>query len=206
MSEKKQTIYLMRHAKPSLPYDGRVCYGATDYPLSQEGILHAKSMALNLSNIHFTNAFSSTMQRAKDTAEIILSGRDIAVKEIEALSEINLGDWEGKPMDSLEDERNLLFNKTGWHFTRMAPPNGESLAAVEKRAVPAFIEALDSSSSGNILIVAHGAVIWTIMSNLFDFRLKNMFLYPLDFCGIHVIERVGTFFCLRRYNWGPDLV
>ena len=206
MSEKKQTIYLMRHAKPSLPYDGRVCYGATDYPLCHEGISHAKSMALNLSNIHFTNAFSSTMQRAKDTAEIILSGRGITVKEIEALSEINLGDWEGKPMDSLKDERNLLFNKTGWHFTRMAPPNGESLAAVEKRVVPAFMEAINSSSSGSILIVAHGAVIWAIMSNLFDFKLKNMFLYPLDFCGIHVIERVGTFFCLRRYNWGPDLV
>ena len=33
MAESKR-IYLMRHAKPELPFGGRVYYGRTDFPLS----------------------------------------------------------------------------------------------------------------------------------------------------------------------------
>ena len=36
MSENRQ-IYLMRHARPELPFGGRVYYGQTDYPLSADG-------------------------------------------------------------------------------------------------------------------------------------------------------------------------
>ena len=44
-------IYLLRHAKPELPFGGRVYYGATDYPLSPEGEASAAALGEAASNL-----------------------------------------------------------------------------------------------------------------------------------------------------------
>ena len=44
-NKEKQKIYLIRHAKPELPHNGKLYYGSMDYPLSEEGIMMARRLA-----------------------------------------------------------------------------------------------------------------------------------------------------------------
>ncbi|MDD4159852.1 MAG: histidine phosphatase family protein [Synergistaceae bacterium] len=202
---EKQKIYLIRHAKPELPYEGKIYYGSTDYPLSKEGIMTAKNLSDGLKNINANAVFSSDLKRSVDTAEIALSGKACNIKQVSGLREIHLGEWEGRTFDEVRSEWNDIYEKRGASFDSVRPPGGESFKDLQKRTVPAFKEILDNNPSGNILIFAHGGVIWTLMCNYFCFKLNDIFYYPMDFCGIHLIERSGEFMKLIKYNWTPNL-
>ena len=202
---EKQKIYLIRHAKPDLPHNGKLYYGSTDYPLSEEGILMAKELSEALKGVEVGAVFSSDLKRAIDTAELSLSGRLCDIKQVRGLREIHLGQWEGKSFDEVRSTWNELYEKRGTSFDSVGPPGGESFKDLQKRTVPAFEEILKNNPCGDILVFAHGAAIWTLMCNYFGFKLNDIFFYPMDFCGIHLIVRTGDFMKLIKYNWSPNL-
>ncbi len=103
---EKQKIYLIRHAKPELPHNGKLYYGSTDYPLSKEGMLKARELSDALKDVEAGAVFSSDLKRAIDTAEISLSGRLCDIKQIKGLREIHLGEWEGKSFDEVRSTWN----------------------------------------------------------------------------------------------------
>ncbi|MDO5562622.1 MAG: histidine phosphatase family protein [Synergistaceae bacterium] len=196
-------IFLMRHGKPKLPHGGRLYYGRTDYPLTEEGESCAAEMAGYLKDIKFSRVFSSDLSRARRTAELAVPAYKDKIEIVPELREINLGDWEGKSFDEVRSDWVDLFEKRGASFAAVAPPNGECFIDVQKRAGEAFDKILSENASGNILIVAHGGVIWTLMCRHFDFELNDMFFYAMGFCGIHILRRTDKMLRLVRYNWAP---
>lgn len=202
---EKQKIYLIRHAKPDLPHNGKLYYGSTDYPLSEEGIMMARNLYNDLKDLEIDAVFSSDLKRARDTAELALAGRFSEVRQVKGLREIHLGEWEGRSFDEVRSTWNELYEKRGTSFDSVGPPGGESFKDLQKRTVPAFEDILGGNPSGNILVFAHGGVIWTLMCNYFGFKLNDIFFYPMDFCGIHLIERTGGFMKLIKYNWSSSL-
>lgn len=202
---EKQKIYLIRHAKPDLPHGGKLYYGSTDYPLSEEGVMMAKRLAEVLRGVEANMVFSSDLRRARETAEIALAGRTCEIRPVRGLCEIHLGDWEGRSFDEVRSTWNEIYEKRGVSFDSVGPPGGESFKDLQKRTVPVFDEILRDNPCGNIMLFAHGGVIWTLMCNYFGFKLNDIFFYPMDFCGIHLIERSDGLMKLIKYNWSRNL-
>ena len=202
---EKQKIYLIRHAKPDLPHGGKLYYGSTYYPLSEEGVMMAKRLAEVLRGVEANMVFSSDLRRARETAEIALAGRTCEIRPVRGLREIHLGDWEGRSFDEVRSTWNEIYEKRGVSFDSVGPPGGESFKDLQKRTVPVFDEILRDNPCGNIMLFAHGGVIWTLMCNYFGFKLNDIFFYPMDFCGIHLIERSDGLMKLIKYNWSRNL-
>ena len=202
---EKQKIYLIRHAKPDLPHGGKLYYGSTDYPLSEEGVMMAKRLAEVLRGVEANMVFSSDLRRARETAGIALAGRTCEMRPVRGLREIHLGDWEGRSFDEVRSTWNEIYEKRGVSFDSVGPPGGESFKDLQKRTVPVFDEILRDNPCGNIMLFAHGGVIWTLMCNYFGFKLNDIFFYPMDFCGIHLIERSDGLMKLIKYNWSRNL-
>ncbi len=200
---ERQNIFLVRHGKPELPHGGKIYYGATDFPLSEDGIKSANLLSAALRDIDFDAVFSSTMSRARRTAEIISNGTEI--KEINELCEINLGEWEGRGFDEVREQWKEIYEKRGASFDSVAPPGGESFIELQKRTVPAFEKILSECDAKNILIVSHGGVMWTLMCHYFNFKLNDMFFYLTDYCGIHLLQRENKLLRLKKYNWSPNI-
>lgn len=203
---KDQTIFLVRHARPELPHGGRLYYGHTDYPLSESGVESAKRLRSELGGVEFAGIWTSDLERARRTAELAAPENAPDIIVMSELREIFLGDWEGKSFDEVRSTWEELYEKRGANYDTVAPPGGESFAGLQKRAVPAFAKILDDSPSGNILIVTHAAFIWSIMCHYFAFNLKDLFLYPLDFCGLHLLHNSLGYLRMMRYNWNPRLM
>lgn len=200
----KKRFFLMRHARPQLPGDGRVYYGQTDYPLSREGIAEAERTGAALSgSIKFDCLYTSDMTRALQTAE--LAAPYLEPHIVPELREISLGKWEGKGYDEVRSEFREIYEARGVKFAETAPPEGESFLELQKRTVPAFEDIMSRHESGSILIVAHAAVIWSITAHFFSLDLNEMFFFPQDYCGIHVAEEYSGRLRLCRYNWSPTL-
>lgn len=203
MAEKKR-LYLMRHAKPELPMNGRIYYGQTDYPLSAAGIAAAEETGEYLKGkITFDYLYASDMIRAQQTARLAVPYLPIIT--VPALREVNLGEWEGRGYDEVREQFREIYEARGVKFAEVAPPGGETFRELQRRTTPAFEEILSAHESGNILIVAHGAAIWSVMAGCFGLDLNEMFFFSQDYCGIHVVEPANGRLRLCQYNWLPLL-
>ena len=202
--KEERIVYLMRHAKPDLPHNGKIYYGDTDFPLCEEGRQRAAAVGLKLrTELDVKHCFTSDMQRAKETAELVFPGA--SATEVPGLREINLGEWETRTYDEVRSEFTELYETRGACFASVAPPGGETFTELQNRTVPAFEEILAANPDGDIFIVAHGAVIWSIMSYCFNFDLNDMFFFPQDYCAVHAIKESCGQKKLIRYNWTPEL-
>lgn len=203
MTDRK-IIYLMRHAKPELPYGGRVYYGQTDYPLSQEGLRSAAEVGNYLKGkIDFDYVYASDMTRAKQTAELAAPGKEIRIAP--ELREVNLGAWEGRSYDDVRAQFTEIYEARGAKFAEVAPPGGETFVEMQRRTVPAFEKIVASHKSGRILIVVHGGTIWTISAKIFGYDLNDMYFFLVDYCGISVLEAMFGRYRLCQHNWRPGL-
>ena len=206
--ERKLTIFLLRHGEPEFPDLRSYIYGHTDYSLSARGIEQANRSGAALADIKFDRIISSDLRRARQTAEIVNSHlvEPLNIVCDSAFREINMGDWDGLPKEAIMEGFAELFEKRGQDLVNTAPPNGESFADLQKRAVAAFDRVVtDASGGGNILIVAHGGFFWTIVAGVLKMPLDMMFSFGLDFCALHMLEYKGDNCRLIRYNWSPDL-
>jgi broad specificity phosphatase PhoE len=208
-------IFLLRHGRPQFPDDRKYIYGQTDFPLSDAGKNEAKAIGKALAGVPMSRIISSDLLRAVDTAKIVagLQRKKLcALEQDPALREINMGEWEGLTKDEITTGYVEIFRRRGQDVENVTPPGGESLGQLQARGVTAFERiAEESKSLGNILIVAHGAIMWSIVSGLFGMALGDLYRFGLDYCCVHLIEHCGATerlwgkYRLIRYNWSPKV-
>ena len=142
-------FYFIRHGQTDWNVAHRAM-GVTDIALNETGKLQAENAASLLKEREIACVFSSPLQRALETAETIVSGRDIEIKSVQNLKEFNLGEYAGKKIDTWFDE---------W-MDGMILPEGESYTDFVDRSIQGVNEALIGQKP--ILIVGHGGTYWSI--------------------------------------------
>jgi broad specificity phosphatase PhoE len=160
MTVEGRLLFLVRHgaseANLRLPYRLQGC--GTDLPLCSLGQRQARAVADLLRGYSLRWAYSSSLQRAFETAQIIAAPHDIAVEKAHDLTECDAGSWEGLSWGEIEaqdPERCAAFKLNPGE---VGYPNGESFTDVARRAIPAVQSILDKHAAGNGLIVWHAAV------------------------------------------------
>lgn len=131
-------LVLVRHGQSQWNLENRFT-GWTDVPLTAQGEKDAGTAAQYLKDFHFDCAFTSRLQRAAKTLEIILRELEqtgIPVTADSALNERHYGDLQGlnkaETAATYGQEKVLLWRRS--YSTR--PPNGESIEDVGYRVLP----------------------------------------------------------------------
>src|SRR5215210_1513253 len=103
MTAETCTIYLLRHGatESNLAQPPRFQGRGVDHPLHATGRRQAELTAKFLAAVPFHSAYCSHLKRARETAEIVLSGRSLAVTSIQALEEVHVGRWEGHTWEEI---------------------------------------------------------------------------------------------------------
>ena len=117
-------IYIVRHGETALNAKA-VMQGRLDEPLNENGRDLAIRTGQAMKGIHFDSCISSSLNRAIETAKIILreSGNELPILIDDRILEIDFGDIEGKKMSEMGEE-GLLFYMDPFHFVGF--PNGET--------------------------------------------------------------------------------
>ena len=154
-------IYIVRHGQTDWNKARRI-QGQVDIPLNEFGRHLARETARGLRDVRFDACFTSPLSRAKETAQIILAGRDVPVIDEPRLEEMSFGVYEGKCCagDNWELPENFhrFFDGPDRYE---APEGGESFGQVRDRT-GAFLEELARRSEyadGQILLATHGAAL-----------------------------------------------
>ncbi|MBQ9396693.1 MAG: thymidine kinase [Proteobacteria bacterium] len=148
-------LWLVRHGETIENASG-ILSGQIEAKLSPRGIEQAIALKDKLAGVSFDGVYSSSLQRAMDTAHYAGYDNPVAVDE---LREFCFGDYDGwKIQDVPQDWAKALYAFKDDFVT----PNGENIAMVNARA-SGFVDTL---KPGRYLIFAHGGVIRTIAKNL----------------------------------------
>ncbi len=182
-------IFLIRHGETNWNKEGRF-QGQIDIPLNNNGKDQARKTCEYLKDINFNKAFSSSMNRPYETAQIILQNKkELKIIKIESLAEISHGLWEGKLEVEINKEwPNLLKN---WHDkpAEVIMPEGESIKEVSERSVKAFEKICLSQKDNDLtLLVAHDAVNKTLICNILSIDFSNIWMIKQGNGGITVID------------------
>ena len=165
-------VFLIRHPPPLI--EAGVCYGRLDLDCADPALYAA---ALQAQLPAGTVVFSSPLRRAHRLAEALAQTLATEVRLDERLREIDFGAWEGCRWD---DIARAEIDAWAADVLGYAPPGGESVAALQARAVDfaaslassraaslasSRAASLASSRAGSVAIVSHAGVLRALIGH-----------------------------------------
>jgi broad specificity phosphatase PhoE len=179
-------VYLARHGQTDYNREGRF-QGQQAVPLNDLGCVQAGELAERATTYGFAALWSSTLLRARETAEIVAARLELEPVYDERLVETDAGDWTGRSFAEVQAESPELFAAFIAADPNFAFPGGESFAEQEVR-VGAALEDVEAGATDDApaLIVCHGMVIRAALSVRighwlpYGQRVPNGSLVPLE--------------------------
>jgi probable phosphoglycerate mutase len=176
-------IYLVRHGK--IAWKSEKAYiGQLDVPLSPEGVEQSEKLRAHFETIPLDQTYTSPLSRCVNTLDIILGDCPVPRLRIDAIKEIDMGEWDGKTFSEIKNSCPEIYEQRGRELDIFAPPAGESFIDLQQRVLPAFAEIIKDNHSKSILIVAHAGVIRVILATLFGLSIKEVFNWTIPYAGI----------------------
>lgn len=177
-------FYLMRHGQTRFNQQQRI-QGASDSPLTALGIEQAQAARdyFEQEGIVFEKVYSSTQERAVDTAEIASGRTDIIRRK--GLKEMDFGAFEGQ-----QEFLNPPFKRDGSGYgDYFVTYGGEDSITVRERvhATMQDIMTENSANEATILIVSHGGAIAQFYRNYaktspqLKARISNCAIFKMTF-------------------------
>ncbi len=205
----KTTIYIVRHGESESNVAGGLPtshWGKSGgSPLTANGIKQAEALAEKLAHISCDSIYSSGLDRAKDTAEIIAKPHKLSVKVNPLAHERVYGELysamtsdERKAIRTIVDNLETEKEKLEYRFS----PEGESAYEAVNR-LTGFIKELSQKHIGkNVLVAAHGNIMrmflvvhgWANYHELPHGTIENTGYYVIDSDGEHfeITETYGV--------------
>lgn len=192
------TIYLVRHGE-TLFNQLSLMQGWCDSPLTQKGIQQAEELAIRLKDIPFTSAFSSTSERAIDTAHILMKQHpNLTLSPMKELKELNFGLYEGA-------QQYLVHKNPAFSTYDFISVGGDNRDTLVKRIMSGLEKIAQQAQAGeHILLVSHGAAIMNVIVYLNPDIAKAMKQDPatpgIRNCSAHAITYDHGAFEVKEVN------
>ena len=149
-------IVLVRHAACPL-MNSVLLGGAADGPLDERGEAQARFVARRLLVVPELIVESSPRRRARHTAGIIAAARDITVRVVPQMDEVDFGSWSGRTFEELAaDPQWRRWNR---YRAVSRTPAGDSIRDVQTRVLAHFRKLEQMFDEQTIAIVTHAEVI-----------------------------------------------
>jgi broad specificity phosphatase PhoE len=150
------TILLARHGESDWNRAGR-WQGHTDRPLTDRGREQARALAERLEETELDAVYSSDLERARETAEIVAATRGLGVTTEPELREVDVGSWSG--LTRAEAKQRFPEGFARWQVGGEGWTDGETYEELGDRVVGAVRRIAADHPSGRVLVVAHGGSI-----------------------------------------------
>lgn len=203
LQQKTVTFYYVRHGETVFNTEKRM-QGWSDSPLTEDGIWQAEKTGRYLSNKEFSTAYVSTSERARDTADILLAGKNIPVHYDRRLREVFFGTMEGSRYEPRWKEVYSRLETEDW-----SDLSGENKEDVFIRLTDFLRDAYDAAEDGDtVLLVSHSILYIDLMELLFQTDRSSFSgshaENPIPNGGICIFERTGNTYRLIQKMKAPE--
>ncbi len=181
-------VLIVRHGATAHSAQRRLS-GRNDLPLDDVGTAQAAALA--------TRDFgavevivSSPLRRARQTAEAIAAPRGLDVQVVDDLAEVDFGAFEAMTMAEAQAAHPQAAQ--AWlDSVEVAPPGGESFAALDRRVRRARDSILAEHTGRRVVLVSHVTPIKTLVRLALDAPPSALFRTHLDTASVSRIDYTG---------------
>lgn len=178
-------LYIIRHGQTDWNVE-RKLQGQTNIPLNKKGIEMAKEASIKYKDVHFDICFCSSLDRAKETAKLLLENRNIPLIFDDRLVEMRFGIYEGaeKTFDNPSCPINLVFEHPELYKESIG--GSETFEHLFKRINEFLNECVYPLLKENkdILIVGHGCSNLAIVNQVLKEPLEKYWKHDFDNCSL----------------------
>lgn len=190
-------VILVRHAHSTANASGVLAGRAEGVHLSPLGKVQARKLSSRLGEIPLKSLRSSPLERCAETINPWLKKREISDSPLMTqltidhdLAEVDYGLWSGRKLRTLS--RDPLWRTVQERPSRVTFPQGESLLAMQKRAVRSVDAGLSQRGKGHVLLLSHGDVVKSIIASALGMHLDEFQRIVIDPASISILDYSGS--------------
>jgi len=177
--------------------------GRTELSLTELGRAQAKALAARIANTWNTaKVYTSPMGRSVATGQEIARACGVASEPMEALNDLDYGQWQWRTYDEVRATWPKLF--VAWHTTPhlVRFPEGDSLQDLVARTANAlrFVLERHASKRETVVLVGHDSVNRALLLQLLDQSLSAYWRIAQEPCAINEIDIIDSRICVQRMN------
>ncbi len=192
-------LFAVRHGETEWNLAGKQ-QGHLNSPLTERGLRQAQALADGLASRGIELIYSSDLNRALQTAELIAARLELSVQTDERLRERHLGSLQGLTKNEFQrqypDEwAGFISGDPDYCF-----PGGESARQRHERTVNCVEELTQRHTGRTILVVAHGGVLKGLFCKAAGIPLSEPRRFSLFNAAINRFSIVGD--AWRLDTWG----
>jgi len=193
-------IILVRHGECEGNVKG-IFRGRTDFPLNERGVEQAKDLAQELKNFPIKYIYSSPLNRAVQTAEIIGEASGVVVKIEEGFNNIELGSWEGRYMKEIAEQYPKKWELWISYPEKLKIENMETLYEVQKRTKTCLDKLVLEHKGEIIAVVSHRAVLKPLIASCLNIVSPFFWKIHVDTASYSLLSyRESIGYCLIQLN------
>ena len=193
-------IIFLRHAQAE-NNTKRILAGRTEgVPLTKTGIQQAEQISEYLKPLDISAIYSSPIERAKHTAEIVTKNSAIDVELDDRLTEIDMGKFTRMNYDDMFAKYGNIFLKFYENDPVIAEHEVETFPNVQKRILDMVDHVIKKHNNDNVILVTHMDPIKSMLANVMDLKPKTLFELIIANASFTILTEQERKFSLSAIN------
>jgi probable phosphomutase (TIGR03848 family) len=175
---------LIRHATTDLV--GRAIAGrAPGVHINDCGEREVERLARHLADVQVAAVYTSPLERTRETAAALARDRGLTPHVLDALNEIDFGEWTGRTFEELSSQPGWRT----WVDTRSAaaPPRGETIVAAQRRVLDAMRKLSSEHERSTVALVTHGDIIKSVLAHYLGTSLDELERFDVAPASVSVV-------------------
>lgn len=194
------SIIFLRHGQAKNNLE-RILTGRTPgIPLTEKGIDQAEKAAKFLEDMDISAIYSSPIERARHTAEIVGKHNSLDVIIDDRLIELDMGKFTGVPYDEIFTSHGNVFMKFYNGELEIAHNGVETFSEVKKRILGIVDHVIENHPDQNVVLVTHMDPIKAMLSTVVDLTAENLFELIIANASLNIFREYKRKFSISGLN------
>ena len=194
------SVIFLRHGQAKNNIE-RILTGRTPgVPLTEKGIEQAEKAAKFLEHMNISAIYSSPIERAKHTAEIVGKHNSLDVTIDDRLIELDMGKFTGVPYDEIFSSHGNVFMKFYNGELEIAHNGVETFSEVKKRVLGIVDHVIENHPDQNVVLVTHMDPIKAMLSTIVDLTPENLFELIIANASLNIFREHKRKFSISGLN------
>ena len=193
-------IIFLRHAQAE-NNTKRILAGRTDgVPLTKVGIEQAERIAKYLKSLDISAIYSSPIERASHTAEIVAKNNSLDYELDDRITEIEMGKFTRMNYDDMFAKYGNIFLKFYENDPVIAEQEVETFPHVQERILDIVNHIVEKHKNENVILVTHMDPIKSMLSIVMDLKPQALFELIIANASLTIIKEQDKKFSLSAIN------
>lgn len=194
------SIIFLRHGQAKNNTE-RILAGRTPgIPLTEKGVDQAQKAAKFLEDMKISAIYSSPIERAKITADIVGKHNSVDVRIDDRLIELDMGKFTGMPYEEIFSSHGNVFMKFYKGELEIAHNGVETFADVKKRVLSMVDHVIENHPNENVVLVTHMDPIKAMLSTVMSLSPENLYELIIANASLNIFREYNRKFSISGIN------